>query len=353
MYLNVEDEDPDDDGRKKLRQESVCSLASYWCGCALAQGRRRCGVLLAVPCIFLLAWRWEMQRWRHLDPLMRAIQTSELCHYEGSPRCTLRMRPGDVFAYDLDSPREDELLGFLWAQAAHRDDAKMREILRGAYILLPANGSHGGSSTYNWLRTTEGAYSRGWQGRGSSHASSVEQFQIIEGTALCCVLTGVVNDRTWLQFEGTQYNFADPSMFWSNLGHTADFVVYSLYFRFGAGSKLGPLRLGPTRNVGPLGLAVHTEARPLLVDRAVTAQEACPHTCAAPGDASGSADNNPQPSLPRSSSSSSSSSGSAALSVVVLDLLHHCLRWLWLVQAKGLSACTWRFPGRPRIGQAC
>lgn len=312
-----ETQQEDDDAQKKWRanaDEVRCCLVCGWCSCCslagLASNRRKstcqtreagcCGatLLLAASIFFVALWA-QMQRWRHLEPLLSAIQSAELCHYEGHARCTLVMRPGDIAAYDLDSPREDELLGFLWAQAVQQNGSKMREILRGAYILLPASGSLGNESTYNWLRSTQGAFSRGWEGKGSSHYSRAEQFQVIEGTVLCCVLTGTANNnRTWLQFEGAHYNFADPAMFWSSMGHIIDFVVYTIYFRPGAGHKFGPLRLGPTRNVGPLGLAIYTDTRPLPVDHALTVQDACPRTCAARKGGGGEEDGGAQVALP-------------------------------------------------------
>lgn len=242
---------------------------------------------IALGLTALVAAMSKLHRWRQLEPFLAALSAAELCHRAESPRCVVQLDPPAVGFFDLDSPREQELLGFLWAQVAHVDGHVMRDVMRGAYVMLPATGSYvAGPATYEWLRSTEGAYSRGWLGRGSSHDSSVEQFMVVEGDFLCCVLSGVLNNRTWLQFEGAQFQFSRLSMLWSNVMHSIDFVLYLGNFRPGAGKK-GPLRLGPTVNVGPFGTAPFTDAHPLYVNYLRPTAEACPDLCPAAAAAGG------------------------------------------------------------------
>jgi len=101
---------------------------------------------------------------------------------------------------------------------------------------------------------------------------------VVEGDYLCCVLSGILHNRTWLQFEGAQFHFSDPAMLWANVMHSVDFLMYVANFRAGAGQS-GMFRLGPTQNVGPFGMAPFTDSHPLRADSLRPTSEACPEVC--------------------------------------------------------------------------
>mmetsp|Transcript_47247 Transcript_47247/g.137499 ORF Transcript_47247/g.137499 Transcript_47247/m.137499 type:complete len:290 (+) Transcript_47247:105-974(+) len=240
----------------------------WWCGVVCAAA-----LLLSGVASLVVADQWRRQA-SALNAVLANIERSGLCHQPDSPFCSLRLPSRAKRDFDLGAPRESRMLGFLWAQAAARDRDTMSEILRGAHMWMPVNSTlpeeAAGEGIYEWIKTTPGA----WE-RFSSHFSSEDQYQVLEGSYLCCILTGVINERTWLQFEGAPFRAGSLANMARSVAHCLDYFLYKLYFRPGVGGRL----LGPTINVGPLGWSKFTEARPLVFDTVRTVGEACPLVC--------------------------------------------------------------------------
>lgn len=219
---------------------------------------RRC--LCAACCLTSLAAAMVVlaglrHAWRgsKLEPLLKAIVSSDVCLDSTTGVCTLSFSEADAAAFDLHE-REREVLGFLYGQVARGERGEMRQVLSGAHVKLQdADGF-----VYDFLRRLPAAHRR-----ISSHSSDRPQYGVPEGRVLSALLVGTLSNATWLQLEGSPWDPGHRPL--GSLGHVLDFLEYA----------------ASGRNVGPLGTSPSTDRRPLLAGPPAPVSEACPRTCPA------------------------------------------------------------------------
>jgi len=198
------------------------------------------------------------QRSHLLEPVLDALTQIPLCHAPARGTCVAEIQDVNLRKFDLHPPQpEKELMGFMYVQVAQQHRDIMREILRGAHLVLlkdQVDSSHGPISAYEMLENWPGAYKR-----ASSHRSDAQQYGIPQGQVLHTILLGKIGGKTWFQFEGNGVNGV-----WTFILHMCDYVEYKL----------------TGRNIGPLGTSKYTDRTPLLIHSPVAMKkQECPMMC--------------------------------------------------------------------------
>jgi hypothetical protein len=196
-----------------------------------------------------------IQRWRHaseIEPLLAAIEFSQVCSLNQTGTCSLHLSNVDSERFDLH-PAENPLLGVVHAQLLNRSKTLTAEVLRGAHVLVEDEDS----KIYDFLRTLPGA----WR-QISSHQSDRDQYGIPEGRVVSTLLVGRIRNTTWFQLEDAPWDpFHD---FVGSLNHAIDYVEYKIR----------------GRNIGPLGTSEFTDKNPLGTFKVESLGEVCPTQCA-------------------------------------------------------------------------
>ncbi|CAE8612541.1 unnamed protein product [Polarella glacialis] len=248
--------------------------------------RRHSGAVKEVVFIFTLvlvclALASRSSSAAEIEPLLRTLFTSLPCHTglaapteralvethrfsrslapdptDTGSFCYLELMPGATERFDLH-PAENALLGLIYLQLAERNVSIMREILKGAHILVEEDSR---KLIYKLLSSLPGAHAR-----ISSHMSDKKQYGIPEGRVLSTLLVGSLANSTWFQLEGHPWDpFRDPV---GSTGHILDYIHYKL----------------SGKNQGPLGASPFTDQHPMVFERPVTVlAEVCPAYCRQP-----------------------------------------------------------------------